>query len=87
MAEMGPKLVLVLTHMASWPSTLRVSPALSCWRQRDIDPRADVRLTQVFSSETECWQRFARLMYGSTESRHVGQFSTGCNSLEFSLCK
>lgn len=53
--------------------------ATVCCGQSRIDPRADDGLTQAKSLQSQCWQRFARLVHGSAESRHVGQKWIGAN--------
>ncbi len=54
--------------------------ALACCGQSRIDPCADDGLTQAKSLQSQCWQRFARLVHGSAESRHMGQKLIGANS-------
>jgi hypothetical protein len=59
-----------------------ISCALQCCRQSKIDPDAETGLTHVDFQQSQCWQRFTSLMLGSTKSWHLGQFSTGGNSLK-----
>jgi exodeoxyribonuclease V gamma subunit len=51
-----------------------------CCGQSRIDPRADDGLTQAQSLQSQCWQRFERLVHGAAESRHEGQKWIGANS-------
>ena len=56
---------------------------IGCCGQSRIDPRADDGLTQAKSLQSQCWQRFVRLVHGSAESRHVGQKWIGANMGSF----
>lgn len=44
-----------------------------CCCQSRTDPRADDGLTHAKSEQPQCWQRFARLVHGSAESRYMGK--------------